>query len=94
MPEGDARVVRDLADLQMQVNALQVAAKNESLVASMKETRVTMRWSAIVIAAALVISSTMKLCGDSRVETLEKQVQALERRVQALEPSRPPAQAP
>lgn len=80
MAEMDVtRVVRDIADLRIQVNALEVAAKNESLPASMKETRVTMRWSAVIIAAALVVSSVLKYCGDSRVDRLEKRVEALEK---------------
>lgn len=73
------RVVRDIADLRIQVNALKTTAKDDSLRASMKETRVTMRWSAIVIAAALVVSSILKYCADSRVERLEKRVEALEK---------------
>jgi hypothetical protein len=80
MAEMDVtRVVRDIADLRIQVNALEMTAKNEALPASMKEIRVTMRWSAIVIAAALVVSSILKYCADSRVARLEKRVEALEK---------------
>jgi hypothetical protein len=80
MAETDtSRVVRDIADLRMQVHALEVTARNETLPASVKEARSTLRWSAIVIAAALVVSSLLKYCGDGRVERLEKRVEALEK---------------
>lgn len=73
------KVIRDIADLRLHVNALEVTAKNESLSNSVKEARATVRWSAIVIAAALVASSILKFCADSRVERLEKRVEALEK---------------
>lgn len=80
MPDLDVpRVVRDIANLRMQVNALEVTARNESLPTSMKETRSTMRWSAAVIAVALVLSSAVKFCGDSQVQRLEKRVEVLEK---------------
>lgn len=80
MPGIDAtRVARDIADLRIQVNALEVAAKPESLPVLLRETRSTVRWSAAVIAIALVVSSLVKYCNDNRVEHLEKCIEALEK---------------
>lgn len=79
MTENDvSQIVRHIADLRMQVSALQVAAKNESLPESVKQTRMTIRWSALLIAAALIASSLLKYCGDERVHNLERRVEALE----------------
>jgi hypothetical protein len=74
------RVVRDIADLRMQVAALAVATKNESLPASVKEARTTVRWSAIVIAAALMASSVLRYCADERVSHLERRIDLMEKR--------------
>jgi hypothetical protein len=82
MPDLDVpRLVRDIADLRMQVNALTVAAKNESLPASVKEARTTVRWSAIVIATALMASSILRYCADERASYLERRVDLIEKRL-------------
>lgn len=80
MPDIDVpRVAKDIANLRMQINALEAAAKNQSIPATVQEARATLRWSAIVIAAALLVSSLLKYRSDSRVERLEKRVEMLEK---------------
>lgn len=80
MPDHDLtqQIARGLADLRMQVNALEITAKTTSLPDTIKETRATIRWSSVAIALALIASSTLRFCSDRRVEVLEKRVQALE----------------
>lgn len=73
-----SQVARQLADLRMQVNALEVTAKNGSLPEMLKQTRRTIMWSAAVVAAALIISSTFRACTDQRVNALEHRIEALE----------------
>lgn len=70
--------MRQLADLRMQVNALEVTAKNGSLPEMLKQTRRTIMWSAVLVAAALIISSTFRACSDHRVNALEHRIEALE----------------
>lgn len=74
-----ARVVQQLADLRLQVNALEVAAKNGTLPEMLKQTRRTITWSALVVAAALIVSSAFRACSDSRVSALERRIEALEK---------------
>lgn len=76
----ETRLVRELADLRMQVSALAVTAKNESLPSTVHAARSTVRWSALVIAVALVTSSLIKACADGRVTRLEDRIEKLEKR--------------
>jgi hypothetical protein len=77
-------VVRQLADLRLQVNALEVAAKNGSLPEMLKQTRRTILWSAVAVAIALIVSSTFRACSDSRVQALEHRIETLERGTKGL----------
>ncbi len=73
-----SQVARQLADLRMQVNALEVAAKNGSLPEMLKQTRRSILGSAALLALALIVSSTFRACTDSRVSALEHRIEALE----------------
>lgn len=74
------QVARGLADLRLQVNALETVAKSASLPETIAQARKTVRWSAIVVAVALVLSSLIKFWGDERVRSLEKRIEQLETR--------------
>ena len=79
MTEQDVAVVaRQLADLRMQVNALEVTAKHASLPEMLRQTRRTIMWSAALVAVALIISSAFRACEDSHVNALEHRIEALE----------------
>lgn len=80
MTGSDSKMAREVFDLRIQVNALEVLARNTSIPALVKEVRGTIRWSACIIAAALVASSTLKYCADERAARLEKRVEILEKR--------------
>jgi len=73
------QVVKQLADLRLQVSALEATAKSVSLPASVRQVRTTIRWSAILVAIALVVSSIIKVYGDRYVEALERRVEMLEK---------------
>ena len=72
------QVARGLADLRLQVNALETVAKSASLPETIAQARKTVRWSAIVVALALIVSSLIKLYGDERVRSLERRIEQLE----------------
>lgn len=74
-----AQVAQQVADLRLQVSALEVAAKNGSLPEMLKQTRRTITWSAILVAAALIISSAFRACSDARVSALERRIETLEK---------------
>ena len=76
-PEVDI-VARGLANLRLQVDALEVVVKSTSLPASIAKARKTVRWSALFVALALIVSSVIKLVGDERVRSLEKRIEQLE----------------
>jgi hypothetical protein len=79
MAPGDVdQVARGLANLRLQVDALETVAKNTSLPESVAQARKTVRWSAIVVAIALIASSLIKFWGDERVRSLEKRIELLE----------------
>lgn len=71
-------VARSIADLRLQVSALQSATKNGSLPDTIAQARKTVRWSAIIVALALIVSSLIKFWGDERVRSLEKRIEQLE----------------
>lgn len=73
-----AQVAKQLADLRLQVNALETVSKGASLPEMLKQTRRTITWSALVIAIALIVSSVIKIYGDTRIKNLEDRIQALE----------------
>ena len=71
---------RGLADLKLQVNARETVAKNVSLPETIAQARRTVRWSAIIVALARVVSSLVRCYGDARAQSLEKRVELLEAR--------------
>lgn len=73
-----AQVAKQLADLRLQVNALEVVSKGSSLPDMLRQTRRTVTWSAILIAIALIVSSVIKIYGDTRIKNLEDRIQMLE----------------
>jgi hypothetical protein len=77
-PADVDQVSRSLADLKLQVNALETVAKNASLPETVAQARKTVRWSAIIVAVALIVSSLIKFWGDERVRSLEKRIEQLE----------------
>lgn len=80
MPEMDiAKVAEHIANLRMQVNALEITAKNVSLPETLGKARSTVRWSAIIVSAALLASAAIHVWADKRVERLEKRIETLEK---------------
>jgi hypothetical protein len=73
------QVIRQIADLRMQVAALETTTKNASLPEMLKQTRRTIFWSALLVALALVISSMVRVCSDSKAKAFEERIQQLER---------------
>ena len=81
MTEPDvAQIAKHLADLRLQVNALEVAAKSASLPETLQQMRHTIWWTAVVVAAALLASAGIRYWEDSRVRALEERVEVLEHR--------------
>jgi hypothetical protein len=72
------QVARGLADLRLQVNALEIVAKAASLPETVAQARRTVRWSAFVVAIALVLSSIIRYYGDRHVDAFEKRLEHLE----------------
>lgn len=80
MPDpAAAQIATQLADLRLQVSALQVVAKTSSLPEMLRQTRRTIAWSAVVIAIALIVSSVLRIYNDKHVYDLERRVEVLER---------------
>lgn len=76
--QAAAQIAKQLADLRLQVNAIETVSKGSSLPEMLKQTRRTITWSAILIAIALIVSSAIKLYGDTHIKNLEDRIQALE----------------
>lgn len=76
-PDVD-HVARGLADLRLQVNALETVTKAASLPETVAQARRTVRWSAFVVALALVVSSVIRYVGDRHVDAFEKRLEHLE----------------
>jgi hypothetical protein len=72
------QVAKQLADLRLQVNALEVVAKNGSLPEMLKQTRRTILASAVLVVAALIGSSVIRSCQDAKVRSLEQRIDQLE----------------
>ncbi len=70
---------RDIANLKLQLDALQKAAQAASLPEALAGMRATLKWSAIVIAVALVVSSVIRLFADTDTRDLRRRVEALEK---------------
>ena len=77
-PTEIEQVARALADLRLQVHALERVAKSASLPETVAQVRATVRWAAVIVAAALVLSSLIRLYGDDHVRSLEKRLDQLE----------------
>lgn len=69
---------RDLANLKLQMDALQKSVQNASLPEAFAMMRSTMKWSAMIIAAALLVSSIIRLVSDNEVRELRRRVEKLE----------------
>lgn len=69
----------DVANLKLQMAALRQSAQAASLPEAVANMRSTIRWSATVIAAALVVSSALRLVADAEVQDLRRRVERLER---------------
>jgi hypothetical protein len=77
-PSEVDQVARGLANLRLQVDALETVAKSASLPETVAQARRTVRWSALFVAIALIVSSLIKFWGDERVRSLEKRIEQLE----------------
>lgn len=75
-------VARQLADLRLQVNAIEAAAKDSSLPEGLRATRRTVFWSTVLVCVALVSSSFVRACTEAH--DLERRVEALERATKGL----------
>lgn len=73
-----ALVAKQLADLRLQVNALEVVAKAGSLPEMLKQTRRTILWTSVFVAIALLGSSIVRVWNDSKTRSLEQRVEMLE----------------
>jgi hypothetical protein len=71
-------VVRSLANLRLQVSALETAAQQATMPEAMRQARRTVRGSALLVAVALVVSSVIRFWGDEHVRSLETRVERLE----------------
>ncbi len=81
MTEPDVpQIAKHLADLRLQVNALETAAKNASLPETLQQVRRTIWWTSVIIAAALLVSAGIRYWEDSRIRTLENRIEVLEHR--------------
>lgn len=76
-----AQIAKQLADLRLQVNALEVVAKNGSLPEMLGQTRRTILFSALLVAAALLALGVMYIWGNARVRDLQERIEHLERQV-------------
>lgn len=74
-----ATLEQQIANLRLQLDALEKSTKAASLPEAVVAMRKTVKWSAIVIAVALVVSSLVRLASDQRIDELEKRVQLLEK---------------
>jgi hypothetical protein len=70
---------QQIANLQMAVKALEVASKNSSLPDMLRQTRQTIKWSSILIAIALIVSSVIRVFDGTHSTKLEDRIEALER---------------
>ncbi len=75
MPDQAAR---DIANLKLQMDALQKAAQTASLPEALSKMRTTVKWSAVIIAIALIVSSVIRLVADSEVRDLRRRIEKLE----------------
>lgn len=72
------QVARTLANLRLQVGALETVAKAASLSEAIAAARRTVQRAAAIVAVALVASSLIRACSDTRAQTLERRIRHLE----------------
>lgn len=72
---------QQIANLRLQIDALEKSAKTASLPDSISGMRRTVRWSAILVAAALIVSSVVHLVSNDHVQALEQRVEVLEKKL-------------
>jgi hypothetical protein len=77
-PNEVDQVARGLANLRLQVDAIETVAKNASLPETIAQARKTVRGSAVIVAIALIVSSLIKFWGDEHVRSLENRIEQLE----------------
>lgn len=87
-PQEIDEVAKKLANVRLQVSALQEAAKDGSLPETLQQTRRTVLWSALLVAVALIASSTYKSCSDEREHAFEQRLSVFEHRLEILERGR------
>lgn len=69
---------RDVANLKLQIDALQKSVQSASLPEAFVAMRSTMKWSAVIIAVALLVSSIIRLVSDNEVRELRHRMEKLE----------------
>lgn len=80
-----ASLEHQIANLRLQMTALEASTKTASLPEAVAKVQHTIKWSAAIVAVALVASSLVRLVIDDRVAGLERRVIQLEKRIEALE---------
>jgi uncharacterized membrane protein len=76
--QTSAQLVKQLANLRLQVSALEDTARSGSLPGMLKQTRRTILWSAVLVAIALLGSSVIRVWSDTKARSLEQRVEQLE----------------
>lgn len=72
------QLVKQLADLRLQVNALEIVAKDGSISEMLRQTRRTIFWSAALVFIALLGSSGVRLWQVARTHAIEQRIEQLE----------------
>lgn len=72
-------LARQVADLQLQLVQLKAVTKETALPEVVKQMRVTLKWSALVVAVALLISSLLRIFVPTPDDALVRRVERLER---------------
>lgn len=70
---------KEVANLRLQLNALERAAKDVSLPEAVTRMRKTVKWSSIIIAVALVVSALISRIRDVKIRALEERIERLEK---------------
>lgn len=67
-----------VVNLRLQLDALQKATQEASLPEAVTKMRNTVKWSAMGIAIALIVSSLVRMFEASEIKSLEKRIERLE----------------
>lgn len=70
---------KEVANLRLQLNALEKATREASLPEAIARMRKTVKWSSIVIAVALVVSALISMARDRELRALEERIERLEK---------------